>query len=126
MGYQHVGLAFCTDLLAESETVAKLLKRFFRVTPVCCKVGGVMDREGDPMEAGREVHCNPVGMARVLNERQTDINIMIGLCIGCDVTFTQLSHAPVTTLFIKDRLLANNPIGAVYSTYQQENLLGRI
>ncbi|GAF69274.1 unnamed protein product, partial [marine sediment metagenome] len=34
MGYKHIGLAFCTDLFPESKTVAGLLRRFFKVTPV--------------------------------------------------------------------------------------------
>jgi uncharacterized metal-binding protein len=37
--------------------------------------------------------------------------------MGADCIFSRFSDAPVTTLFVKDRSLANNPIGAVYSDY---------
>ena len=43
--------------------------------------------------------------------------MIVGLCMGADCVFTARSEAPVTTLFVKDRSLANNPIGAVYSEY---------
>jgi uncharacterized metal-binding protein/predicted Fe-Mo cluster-binding NifX family protein len=120
MHYEHVGLAFCVDLLSESETVARLLRRFVRVTPVCCRVGGQWQEQDDP-EAGAT--CNPFAMAHVLNAAKTDLNIAVGLSIGCDLVFSQLSHAPVTTLFVKDKLLANNPVSACHSRYVLERIL---
>jgi uncharacterized metal-binding protein len=47
----------------------------------------------------------------------TDLNVLVGACMGADCIFSRFSDAPVTTLFVKDRSLANNPIGAVYSDY---------
>ena len=85
-----------------------------------------MDEETKMMDEIDKVHCNPVGMVRMLNAAEVEINILLGLCVGCDAIFSQMSLAPVTTLFVKDRLLANNPIGAVYSKYQQEHLLNSI
>ena len=64
-------------------------------------------------------------MAQVLNEAHTDLNVLIGLCMGGDVIFTQLSRAPVTTLFVKDRLLANNPIAACHSRYVLDHVLNQ-
>jgi uncharacterized metal-binding protein/predicted Fe-Mo cluster-binding NifX family protein len=125
MNYRHIGLAFCTELESESTTIARLLRRFFKVTPVCCKVGGI-EADLDSTREGGVVHCNPVGMAHILNRAETEFNVILGLCMGCDATFAQLSLAPTTTLFVKDRLLANNPIGAVYSNYQHERLLNKI
>jgi uncharacterized metal-binding protein len=52
-----------------------------------------------------------------LNRHGTEINAIVGLCIGCDLVFVRHSRAPVTTLFVKDRSLANNPVGALYSNY---------
>ena len=121
MKYQHVGLAFCVDLLSESATVVRLLRRFVRVTPVCCRAGEpVHDQYGT---AGS--NCNPFAMARILNEAQTDLNVSVGLSMGCDVVFDRLSQAPVTTLFVKDKLLANNPVSAVHSRYVLERILAR-
>ncbi len=65
----------------------------------------------------RHVVCNPFGQAEVLNGQNTDLNVMIGMCMGADCIFARASKAPVTTLFVKDRSLAHNPIGALYSDY---------
>jgi uncharacterized metal-binding protein/predicted Fe-Mo cluster-binding NifX family protein len=121
MRYQHVGLAFCVDLLNESETVVRLLRRFVRVTPVCCRAGEpVHDQYGTASST-----CNPHALARILNEVKTDLNVAVGLSMGCDVVFGRLSQAPVTTLFVKDKLLANNPVSAVHSRYVLERILAR-
>jgi uncharacterized metal-binding protein len=37
--------------------------------------------------------------------------------------FTIVSKAPVTTLIVKDRLLAHNPAGALYSKYIRNKML---
>jgi uncharacterized metal-binding protein/predicted Fe-Mo cluster-binding NifX family protein len=126
MGYGRLGLAFCTDLFPEAEALTQILKRFFDVIPVCCRVGGVVDSEPDTNADFRTGTCNPIGMARVLNRANTDLNVMAGLCMGSDICFTQTSLAPVTTLFVKDRLLANNPIGALHSSYQKQYLMNEI
>ncbi len=111
MRYRRIGLAFCQDLLDASRILAGVLRRFFEVVPVWCKVGGVASGgvEGAP--------CNPIGQAHVLNQARTDINVAVGLCIGADCLFNRNSQAPVTHLFVKDRSLANNPIGALYSDH---------
>jgi uncharacterized metal-binding protein len=70
-----------------------------------------------------EASCNPVGQAQVLNEKKTDMNIVIGLCVGHDMLFNMHSKAPTTTLIVKDRVLAHNPAGAVYSKYHRRKLL---
>ncbi len=124
MKYSRIGLAYCVDLMEPAGILAGLLRRYFNVFPVCCKVGGT--RANDPTvgnddttvrSSGTCVACNPLGQAEVLNELGTDINIIVGLCMGVDCLFTKASDAPVTTLFVKDKSLVNNPIGAVYSDY---------
>jgi uncharacterized metal-binding protein/predicted Fe-Mo cluster-binding NifX family protein len=117
MGYRHVGIAFCVELYRETQILAHLFQRFLRVTPVCCKIGG--RRISEEVIPSRPCHiaCNPAGQAAELNRRGTEINAIVGLCIGCDLIFAQHSRAPVTTLFVKDRSLANNPVGALYSNY---------
>jgi uncharacterized metal-binding protein/predicted Fe-Mo cluster-binding NifX family protein len=117
MGYEHVGIAFCVELDRETQILAHLFRRFLRVTPVCCKIGGRRISEEEVPSRPCHVACNPRGQAAELNRRKTEINAIVGLCIGCDLVFTQHSIAPVTTLFVKDRSLANNPVGALYSNY---------
>ena len=111
MQYERVGLAFCRDLLDPARILAGVLRRFFEVVPVWCKVGTVAGDDGDA------ALCNPLGQAAVLNAAGTRINVVVGLCIGADCLFDRASDAPVTHLFVKDRSLANNPIGALYSEH---------
>jgi uncharacterized metal-binding protein/predicted Fe-Mo cluster-binding NifX family protein len=124
MRYQKIGLAYCIDLEEPTEILVRVLRRFFKVYPVCCKIGGnIMADTVTPLPSAqsqstaRQVACNPAGQADALNRIETDINVLVGLCMGADCLITRLSDAPVTTLFVKDKSLANNPIGAVYSDY---------
>ncbi len=124
MRYKKLGVAFCIDLLQPASILTEVLKRFFSVFPVCCKIGGVQVDEdhflGSNGKAfGREsrIACNPLMQAEVLNRIGVDMNIIVGLCVGADSVFTKASQAPVTTIFVKDKSLANNPIGAVYSDF---------
>jgi uncharacterized metal-binding protein len=113
---KKIGVAYCVDLLEPAEIFTQVMRRFFEVFPVCCKIGGQL--LADPVEMKtKKIACNPKGQAEVLNKIGVDLNIIIGLCIGADCIFSKLSDAPVTTLFVKDKSLANNPIGAVYSDY---------
>ena len=116
MGYERLGLAFCWELFAEAETLTRVLSRFFTVIPVCCRVGTGSSKDGN---GGR---CNPVLQARILNGARTDLNVLAGLCLGCDVLFTAESQSPITTLFVKDRSLAHNPVAAIYTRYHLEDL----
>lgn len=110
MNYRRIGIAYCTDLNEATEILVSVLKRFFDVIPVCCMISGKNRENGNPA-------CNPIAQARILNIMKTDFNIIVGLCLGADSIFTNESKAPVTTLFVKDKSLANNPIGALYSDY---------
>ena len=122
MDYECMGLAFCSDLFSEAHAVAQVLRRFVRLAPVCCRIDGTAEQTKAP-EDFPGLKCNPFAMARVLNEAGTDLNVAAGLCIGCDIVFSQMSLAPVTTLFVKDKLLAHNPISAVHSRYVLERIL---
>ena len=125
MGYEKLGLAFCVGLSPESYEINKILEKHFKVYSVCCKVCGV-----DKGELGLdkintdspESMCNPLGQAKILNEKATDLNIVIGLCMGHDILFNKHSQSPATTLVVKDRVLAHNPLGAIYSNYYLSKL----
>jgi uncharacterized metal-binding protein/predicted Fe-Mo cluster-binding NifX family protein len=109
MDLRRIGLAFCREMFREIEVLVPLLTRFFDVVPVCCRVGA--------SEA-----CNPALQASVLEHANTDLNVIAGLCLGSDLIFTLRSHAPVTTLFVRDRTLAHNPVGAIYTRYHLDQM----
>jgi uncharacterized metal-binding protein len=124
MEYKHVGVAFCVEMFQEVEILTRLLRRFFKVSPVCCKIGG--RTQHDMITAAEGVLCNPIGQARVLNELKTDINVTVGLCVGCDWIYARHSDAPTSTLFVKDKSLANNPVSALYSKYYIDDILKEV
>ena len=126
MAYERIGIAFCVGLSKEAETIHTILARHFEVHSVCCKVCGIAKGTFDlePVRGGpAEVMCNPIGQAMVLNACETDLNLIVGLCMGHDIAFTKNSRAPVSTLVVKDRVLTHNPCGAIYSRYYLNRLL---
>jgi len=118
--YRKIGLAFCIGMSEEAKVIENILSKHFDVVSVCCKVSGIDKKDfGLPQIASQnnEVMCNPAGQAQLLNEAETQFNVICGLCVGHDAIFAKLSDAPVTTLIAKDRVLAHNPAAAVYCRY---------
>lgn len=120
MGCKRIGLAFCIGLAEEAKVINEILSKHFEVASVCCKLCGLPKEDFglEKIKSGDdEVMCNPAGQADVLNEAQTELNVICGLCVGHDAIFSQVSKAPVTTLIVKDRILAHNPVAALYCRY---------
>ncbi|MBQ6150956.1 MAG: DUF1847 domain-containing protein [Mogibacterium sp.] len=119
MGYKRIGIATCVGLIDESRILARILrKNGFEVYGAVCKIGSfpkteVGVPETDITRTGA-VMCNPIMQAEVLNQAETDFNVVMGLCVGHDSLFYKYSKALVTTLVSKDRVLAHNPAGALY------------
>jgi uncharacterized metal-binding protein len=127
LGYRRLGLAFCVGLAAEAEIVAEILGRKFDVVSICCKACGIPKKvfgfeQIDP-GSDTETMCNPAGQAAYLNDAETELNVTCGLCVGHDAVFNMTSRAPVTALIVKDRVLAHNPVGAIYSQYIRRTML---
>jgi uncharacterized metal-binding protein len=119
MGYRKIGIASCVGLIEESRVFARILrKNGFEVYGAVCKIGSFLKTEvGVPetdISRTSAVMCNPIMQAEVLNLAETDFNVVIGLCVGHDSLFYKYSKALVTTLVTKDRVLAHNPVGALY------------
>ncbi|VUT27500.1 MAG: hypothetical protein SYNGOMJ08_00046 [Candidatus Syntrophoarchaeum sp. GoM_oil] len=124
MRFERLGIAFCIGLSDEAKVLHEILSKEFEVESVCCKVCGIEKREFGLARLKREEErheamCNPVTQAMLLNEKKTDLNIIFGLCMGHDILFSKYADAPVTTLLVKDRVLAHNPAGAIYSKYHR-------
>lgn len=129
MQYRRLGLAFCLGLAKEAGIVEQILKeRGFEVVSVLCKAGRTSkDRIGiedeDKIYRGTdESMCNPIFQAKLLNHEKTELNILLGLCVGHDSIFFKYAQAPTTVLAVKDRVTGHNPLAAVYlsdSYYQR-------
>jgi uncharacterized metal-binding protein len=123
MDYTKIGVAFCAGLYSEARTLSNILKaQGFTVISVVCKVGGTPKEtiglnDNEKIRIGKfESMCSPIVQALLLNEKKTDFNILVGLCVGHDSLFFKYSKAFTTVLVAKDRVLAHNPVGALYTT----------
>jgi len=131
LGVKHVGFAFCTGLSKEAEVFQKILEHNgFEVDSVICRCGN-LPREAIGIPDDRKVNpghfetmCNPIGQALFLEKCKTEFNIMMGLCVGHDALFFKYTHVPCTVIAVKDKVLAHNPLGAIYNieTYYKEML----
>jgi len=122
-GYRKLGLAFCLGLSDEAQLLTNvLLNEGFEVVSVCCMCGVLSSDdialpEEDKIASGiRQPMCNPIGQAAVLDSEGCQLNILLGLCVGDDTLFIKHSKTPVTVLAVKDRVLANNPLGVLYTS----------
>jgi uncharacterized metal-binding protein len=121
MGYRKIGIATCIGLLEETDRlVAILAAQGFEPQSVCCKAGSVDKnrlglKEEEKVRPGTfEPACNPIAQARICNRIGTDMNIIVGLCIGHDMLFTKHADAPTTTLVVKDRVTGHDPVKVLY------------
>ncbi len=121
LGIKKVGIAFCIGLSEEARILDEILTEWgFEVYSVCCKCGSIDKTqvglsEEDKLKPGsHEAMCNPVLQALILNEVGTELNIMVGLCVGHDSIFMRYSKAPIVCLVVKDRVTGHNPAAALY------------
>lgn len=118
IGARRLGVATCVGLIAESRAAAKFFRhKGFEVYGIACKVGAQSKTSVgiDPCcQAVGKNMCNPIMQAKLLNEKKTDLNIVVGLCVGHDSMFYKYSDALCTTLITKDRVLGHNPVAAIY------------
>jgi uncharacterized metal-binding protein len=126
---KKIGIATCAGLMNETKAFIRFLDaQGIKSHTVACKVGAVDKTEiGIPAEhkikkGEHESACNPILQARILAREKTDLNVVIGLCVGHDSMFIKYSEAPTTFLVVKDRVLAHNPVGALYcsTTYYKK------
>jgi uncharacterized metal-binding protein len=122
LGYQRIGLAFCVGLREEARVFADILRlNGFETRSAICKAGSVDKSELAVSEEKKlnpgkfEAMCNPIAQADLLDKAGCQLNVILGLCVGHDTLFIKHSKAPVTVLAVKDRVLAHNPLGALYA-----------
>jgi uncharacterized metal-binding protein len=124
IGARRLGIASCVGLIREARMLQEILEaNGFEVDSVCCKVGSI-DKEKIGLKDEEKIRpgqyeslCNPVGQAMLLNAAGTELNIVVGLCVGHDSLFFKYSEAPVTVLVAKDRVTGHNPAAALYTSH---------
>ncbi len=122
--YKRIGLAYCIGLRLEAERVSTILTNSgFDVVSAICKAGSIPKEklgltDNNKIKPGHfEAMCNPVAQAMLLNKAKTELKVVLGLCVGHDSLFLQYAEPPVTILAVKDRVLAHNPLGAIYAEH---------
>lgn len=130
MGWKKIGIANCGGLLKESTTFSKIIRsNGFEVYGISCKAGMVAKVDvgiDAKCEAVGCNICNPILQAKMLNAAGTQLNVVIGLCVGHDSLFYKYSEAVTTTLVTKDRVTGNNPAAVLYTadTYYKRKVFG--
>ena len=123
IGARRLGIASCIGLIREARILQEILEtNGFEVDSVCCKVGSI-DKEKIGLKDEEKIHpgqyeslCNPVGQAMLLKKAGTELNIVVGLCVGHDSLFFRHSEATATVLVAKDRVTGHNPVAALYTS----------
>ena len=107
MGYERLGLAFCVGLTKEARLVTEILESHgFEVVSVLCKAGRTskeligLEESEKIFQGSDEAMCNPIYQASLLNEEDSELNILLGLCVGHDSLLFKYAKAPTTVLAV--------------------------
>lgn len=132
-GFHKLGLVFCVGFSSEAREVSKILRHNgFEVVSAVCKNGvdpkstiGISDEE-TLSGCADEIMCNPIGQALLMNSENTELNIILGLCVGHDSLVMKYLEAPATVLAVKDRVTGHNPLAAIYiaESYYKKRFFG--
>lgn len=123
IGAKKIGIATCAGCLKEAQTFAKICEvKGLEPIAVSCKIGAIDKckmgvKDEDKLAPGMpESMCNPILQAKALADAGTDLNVILGLCVGHDTLFMKYTEAPATVLFVKDRVTGHNPVSPLYLT----------
>ncbi len=125
IGAKKLGLAFCIGLAQEARALHEIFTaQGFEVASVLCKAGHMLKedaldvKDSEKIMIGTpEAACNPVVQAKLLNRVGTDLNVLMGLCVGHDALFFKYADAFTTVLAVKDRVTGHNPLAALYTSH---------
>lgn len=130
MGFKKIGIATCVGLIRETRMLTKILRHNgFEVYGVACKVDAQpkvsLGISEEYSAVGANI-CNPIMQATLLNEAGTDLNIVMGLCVGHDSLFYKYAKGLTTTMVVKDRVTGHNPVAVIYNSefYYKKKLFG--
>lgn len=121
MKFKRICLIFCVGMRKEAEIIHQIFSvNGFETISVMCKAGAISKeeigllREQQIDPSSFEAMCNPILQALTANHHQAELNVLFGLCVGHDALFLKYAKAYSTVLASKDRLLAHNPLAAIY------------
>ncbi len=123
LGIKKIGIAFCIGLSNEAKEFNDILEKWnFETYSVVCKCGSfdkslIISEKEKLRPDTHESMCNPVLQAMLLNHVGTELNVVIGLCVGHDSIFMRYSKAPVVYLISKDRVTGHNPAVSLYAKH---------
>jgi uncharacterized metal-binding protein len=120
LGATRLGISFCVGFREEARILSKILKtNGFEVSSVCCKTGSTPKEEAGIQDAQkvrpgtREMICNPLAQAELLNRDRIHFALVLGQCVGHDAATFKALDAPAVCLVAKDRVLAHNTVAAL-------------
>lgn len=123
MGHKRIGIAACAGLRAEARIFAGVCEaKGLEAIGAICKVGSIDKTElglseEDKIHPGEfEAMCDPALQAEVLRRAGTELNVIVGLCVGHDTIFIRHSASPVTYLVVKDRVTCHAPAAPLHQT----------
>ena len=124
-----IGFASCISLISELRLVTHLFTGAgFEVVSSACQIGRVSPEArglSKDITDHRGLTCNPIAQAEICNNAGTQLNYILGLCLGHDILFMRNSRAPVSVLIVKDRVTGHNPAAALYAEHLRRSLLSQ-
>lgn len=106
---ERIGIANCISFEKEAGRLQQILEsNGFTVFKSNCKLGRMPF--ADILPGYKGISCNPAGQAKFLENQNTELNLVLGLCIGHDIVFNSKSKALTTTLIVKDRKLKHHTL----------------
>jgi uncharacterized metal-binding protein len=123
--FKKLGLAFCLELQKEAELYTDILeKNGFEVVAVCCKVGGIPKEEIDVSEeekvfgpGSEETMCSGLIMAELLNSENTEMNVLMGICVGQDSLFFKYADVFTIPFVVMDRVYGGATMAGIYQVF---------
>ncbi len=121
MGFRKIGIANCISFVDHAHVLSGILESHgFEVISVACKNGSIPKEEigladSEKVRPGQfEALCNPLAQAELLNAHGSELNLVMGLCVGHDSLFFKHATGLSTVLVAKDRVLGHNPVAALH------------
>ena len=122
-GFSRLGVAHCIDLRREAAVVRRVFEaNGFEAVSVACKAGA-LPKEALGLTNAEKVApgevdsmCKPIGQARLLADAETELNVLLGLCVGHDshVLLQALRGARAPCWRPRTGCCGHNPLAAIY------------